>query len=166
MGDFFMINWSEVNPRHFEKFVYHALRYMNFTNRKWFGRGGSDGGRDVCATWCENIPFGLTYERKWIFQCKRWKTMPTTLQIYEEVTKAISHRFDHWVMVIPLDPTASVIDYVSSLEKNFRHERIKIDIIPLAQIEEILHTYPELRNVLTEGYLLTQSEGSDMIDES
>ncbi|PGZ57416.1 hypothetical protein COE58_25825 [Bacillus cereus] len=160
------MNWSEVNPRHFEKFVYHALGCMEFNNRQWFGRGGGDGGRDVCATWHEDLPFGLSYERKWIFQCKKWKRMPTTLQIYEEITKAIYHRFDHWVMVIPIDPTAGVIDYAAKLESNFRNERIRISIIPLAQIEEILAEYPELRNVLTEGTLLTQNGGSELTDES
>jgi len=56
-------------------------------------------------------------------------------------------------MVIPLDPPSNFIDYISRLEKNFESTGIKLGIIPLAQIEEILHTYPELRNVLTEGNL-------------
>jgi len=148
-----MIDWKQVDPRNFEKFVYHAIGRVGFKNRKWFGRGGSDKGRDVCATWYENLPFGLAYEKKWIFQCKRWKRVPTNLQIYEEITKAIEHEADHWVMVIPLDPPSNLIDYISNLEKKLQREGIKLGIIPLAQIEEILHTYPELRNILIEGNL-------------
>lgn len=148
-----MIDWNQVNPHYFEKFVQHVLGIVGFKNREWYGRGGSDKGRDVCATWYEQVPFGLAYERKWIFQCKKWRRMPTTLQVYEEITKAIQHKADHWVMIIPLNPSSNIIDYIASLEKNFQLERMKLDFVPLAQIEELLFKHPELRNVLVEGVI-------------
>ncbi|WP_255259308.1 restriction endonuclease [Bacillus toyonensis] len=68
-----MINWDTVNPRHFEKFIFHVLAKKGFKNREWYGRGGSDRGRDVVATYYVELPFNLGYEQKWIFQCKRVK---------------------------------------------------------------------------------------------
>ncbi|QUW23373.1 restriction endonuclease [Sporosarcina sp. Marseille-Q4063] len=145
-----MIDWKTVDPRYFEKFIFHFLKELGFRNREWFGRGGGDRGRDVCATWYEELPFGMGYQRKWIFQCKRWKTMPSTGDIYEEISKAVQHQPDHWVMVIPLDPTSSVIDYFIKMELNFG---IKLSIIPLSQLEEIIVEFPYLLSVLTEGYI-------------
>lgn len=149
-----MIEWESVNARYFEKFVYHALGELGFTNREWHGRGGGDKGRDVVATWIERIPLGLSYQRKWIFQCKRWKKMPSTNQIYNEISTALAHSPDHWVMVLPLDPTSGVMDYLHQLQENlFENKNVKLSIIPKAQLEELLHRYPHLMNVLTEGHL-------------
>ena len=144
-----MIDWKEVDPRNFEKFIYHALKIVGFKNREWFGRGGGDQGRDVLATWYEELPFDMGYQRKWIFQCKRWRRMPSQGSIYEEISKAAQHSPDHWVMVIPLDPTSSVIDYLS----NF-----KISMNPLSQLEEIVNEHPELVNILINGNLISRSE--------
>lgn len=154
-GHVIMVKWNEVDPRHFEKFAYHFLQELGFRNRKWFGRGGSDKGRDVWATWYEELPFGIGYERKWIFQCKRWKRMPTNGQIYDEISKAAQHNPDHWVMIIPLNPTSDVIDYFEVMQNHFK---FKLSIVPLAQLEEIINEYPKLINVLKEGVLKGVSE--------
>lgn len=45
-----LINWKEVQASNFEKFIYHSLGFEGFKKREWFGRGGSDRGRDVVAT--------------------------------------------------------------------------------------------------------------------
>lgn len=149
-----MIEWENVDARHFEKFVYHALNDLGFTNREWHGRGGGDRGRDVVATWTERIPLGLSYQRKWIFQCKRWKKMPSQNQIFSEVATAMAHKPDHWVMVLPLDPTSNVIDYFHQLEQSiYENRNVKLSIIPKAQLEELLTQYPHLMNVLKEGHL-------------
>lgn len=71
------INWSEIDNRHFEKFIYYLLAYEGkFFQRMWFGKGGGDKGRDIVAKNFEQLPFRLGYERKWVFQCKKWKKRP------------------------------------------------------------------------------------------
>ncbi|MCT9852295.1 restriction endonuclease [Priestia megaterium] len=150
-----MIQWEDIDARYFEKFIFHFLKELGFKNRKWYGRGGGDKGRDVTAQWIEQLPFEMSYERKWIFQCKRWKKMPSSSQILKEISTAVQHQPDHWVMVLPLDPTANVMDYLAKLEKNFN---FKLSIIPKAQLEEILFQYPYLINVLKEGHLPEGSE--------
>ncbi|AFQ19766.1 hypothetical protein P9133_26850 [Bacillus thuringiensis] len=142
--------WTEINDRYFEKFVYHLLSYgeTTFHNRTWFGRGGGDKGRDVVANTIERLPFGLAYERKWIFQCKRWKNMPDQGVLYKEAAKAAEHRPDYWILVIPLEPSSGRYDYIKFLEETFP---FKVWIITLAQIEEILHNYPELESILLTG---------------
>ncbi|MEV5038875.1 restriction endonuclease [Peribacillus frigoritolerans] len=71
-----MIDWTSVDPKHFEKFVYYTVSKLGYRNREWFGRGGGDRGRDVLAYSFEELPFNLGYQRKWIFQCKRWLKFP------------------------------------------------------------------------------------------
>lgn len=71
-----MINWDSINPRYFEKFIFHVLGKKGFRNREWFGRGGGDKGRDVVAKYYVELPFNLGFEQTWIFQCKREKRMP------------------------------------------------------------------------------------------
>lgn len=113
-----MINWSEINPSYFEKFIHYILGKEGFFNRQWFGRGGGDSGRDVVAYTSENLPFHLGYQRKWIFQCKRWRKHPTPTQLMNEILTAQQHKPDFWVMVIPLNLTASQMDYIDNLNKN------------------------------------------------
>ncbi|MFS1519447.1 restriction endonuclease [Bacillus sp. SCS-151] len=144
-----MINWKQVDHRHFEKFVYSILRRMEFKNIQWFGRGGSDQGRDVVAKTYETLPFNLGYERKWVFQCKKWATMPNNSTIVNEIiTVNELHSPDFWVMVIPVDLTSSQLDFIESLNRNYP---FKIIIIPLVHIEEMLFEFPETKNILING---------------
>lgn len=148
-----MIQWERVNPTHFEKFVYYTISKLGFKNREWFGRGGGDGGRDVVATTYEELPFNLGYERKWIFQCKKWAKMPANYLIVNEILTASQHSPDFWVLVIPVDLTASQIDYIRHLNKSYS---FKIIVIPLSAIEEIIRVYPETQNILINGTLLEE----------
>lgn len=145
-----LINWKEVQASNFEKFIYHSLGFEGFKKREWFGRGGSDRGRDVVATRYEDLPYGLGYERTWIFQCKKWRRMPNNLQIQTEIATAAQHHPDFWVMVVPLNPPANTIDYFKNLQRSYP---FKIILMPLVAIEEILHKRPELRHVLEKGHL-------------
>jgi len=145
-----VIDWKTIDARYFEKFIYHALGYEGFRNLLWFGRGGSDKGRDVVGTTYEELPFGLGYERKWVFQCKKWAKMPSPGTLFDEISKASQHVPDFWVLSIPLNATSDMIDYLSRLEHNFR---FKIILMPLVAIEEIIHKYPQLVNVLKYGDL-------------
>lgn len=147
-----LINWREVKARNFEKFIYHFLESEGFENRKWFGQGGGDRGRDIVATRHEKLPFNLGYNRKWIFQCKKWSRMPRNIDIVNELMTASQHKPDFWVLVIPVEPSASVIDYFNELDRN-NPFNIRVILIPLVAIEEILHKRPELRHVLEKGYL-------------
>ncbi|GHH98637.1 restriction endonuclease [Neobacillus kokaensis] len=143
------INWSEVNHQHFEKFIYYLLAFEgHFYNRMWFGKGGGDKGRDVVAKTFEKLPFGLAYERKWIFQCKKWATMPDKGAIMNEAFTVMEHKPDYWVLVIPVDPSPDKIDYFSVIEEN---ANFKMVVIPLSQIQELLYKYPELKYVLLNG---------------
>ncbi|WP_141096683.1 restriction endonuclease [Bacillus cereus] len=145
-------DWTKIDDRYFEKFVYYLLAYEGdkFYNRIWFGRGGGDKGRDVVAKTFETLPFGLGYERKWIFQCKRWKNMPDQGVLYKEAAKAAQHNPDYWVLVIPIEPSAGQYDYVKFLEEAFVRP-FKVWMITLSQIQEILEKYPVLESVLLNG---------------
>ncbi|USK46360.1 restriction endonuclease [Cytobacillus oceanisediminis] len=144
------INWKEVNPTDFEKFIYYILPKLGFRNREWFGRGGGDRGRDVVATTYEELPFNIGYERKWVFQCKKWATFPQNHIILNEISTAMQHSPDFWVLVIPVNLTASQIDYIQFLNKSYD---FKVQVIPLVEIEEIVRTFPETKELLITGTL-------------
>lgn len=148
-----MVNWKEVHYTNFEKFIYYALSKAGFRNRKWFGRGGGDKGRDVVAYTYEEKPFNLGYERKWIFQAKKWSKFPSNTIISNEIQTAKQHYPDFWVLAIPLELTAGQIEYLEFMDKN---NSFKIMVLPLAAIEEIIHEYPETRNILLYGKLLDE----------
>ncbi|KON88872.1 hypothetical protein AF332_20095 [Sporosarcina globispora] len=150
-----MIDWEKVHPTHFEKFIFYTISKIGFKNRQWFGRGGGDRGRDVVATTYEELPFNLGYERKWIFQCKKWVRMPANHIIMNEILTASQHSPDFWVLVIPVDLTASQIDYIQFLNQS---QPFKIIAIPLSSIEEIIRVYPETKDILINGTLI---EGED-----
>lgn len=150
-----MVDWKKVNPSHFEKFIYHTISNLGFKNRQWFGRGGGDRGRDIVATTYEELPFNLGYERKWIFQCKKWAKMPTANIIMNEIHTAAQHSPDFWVLVIPVDLSANQIDFMQHLNQNFP---FKIIVIPLSSIEEIIRVYPETKEILLSGTFI-ESEG-------
>lgn len=38
------MNWNRISPRNFEKFVFHALKYEDFYDRKWMGGTGGEKG--------------------------------------------------------------------------------------------------------------------------
>ncbi|WP_339192034.1 restriction endonuclease [Paenibacillus sp. FSL E2-0230] len=143
-----VLNWVDIDPRYFEKFVYRALQLEGFHNMEWHGRGGADRGRDVVAFSTEVLPFGLSYEIKWIFQCKKWRKFPSHAEILNEVSKAEQHSPDIWVLVIPVDATSSMIDYFKFLQNS---KSYKVKLMPLIDVESIINKHPKLEKVLLEG---------------
>lgn len=150
-----MINWKSIAPNNLEKFIFYTLSKLGFNNREWFGGGGGDRGRDIVATTYEELPFNLGYERKWIFQCKKWAKMPQRHIIMNEIATAAQHSPDFWVLVIPINLTSSQLDYINFLNQS---QPFKIIVLPLVAIEEILFAFPETKNILLNGEL---SEGKD-----
>lgn len=105
------MNFSDVDPKNFELFTKYLLQREGFHNIDWFGRGGGDRGRDVLAYTTEKLPMHLSYERKWIFQCKKYKKFPQNSVLTNEVATAVQHRIDIWVLAIPLEITSSQLDF-------------------------------------------------------
>lgn len=151
------ISWNEVEPENFEKFVYHLIIDKNFKNVRWFGKGGGDKGRDVIGDYIENLPLGITVVTKWIFQCKRWRRMPSKNDILNEIGKVAEHRPDYWVLVIPVDPNPNFYDFLKQMEANYNY---KLLIIPLIQIERLIIENPQYKEILVEGEF-KKSEGTD-----
>lgn len=150
-----MINWTKIKPINFEKFIVYIIANIGFHNVEWYGNGGGDKGRDVVAYTFEELPFNLSYQRKWIIQCKRWSRFPTKGDILNEVASAIEHKPDFWVLAIPLNPTPDKIDYVESLGSNYS---IKTLILPLNVLEKMVYRYPESAKILLNGSLIERDD--------
>ncbi len=134
--------------------MFHALGKAGYTNREWHGEGGSDKGRDIVAFTYETLPYNLGYERKWVFQCKKRKKMPSLTEITNDMLKAASHKPDFWILVLSFNPTSNQMDTIyQSAEIYLDKTKTKCRIIILAEIEEILYSSPELIDVLYSGKL-------------
>lgn len=145
------MDFQNVDPHYFELFTKYILHYEGFHNIDWYGRGGGDRARDIVGYTREDLPFNLSYERKWIFQCKRYKKFPANNIIANEIATALQHEIDIWVLVIPLELTSSQLDYLKSLESIYK---IKVRYICLNDLEYFLNKYPDLEYVLLHGTLL------------
>jgi len=147
-----MIKWEEVSGTNFEAFMFHTLGQAGFRNREWHGEGGSDKGRDIVAFTYEELPFKLGYERKWVFQCKKRKKMPSITEITNDMLKVASHKPDFWVLVLSFNPTSNQMDTIySNAELYLGKTRCRIFI--LAEVEEIISGNPVLIEVLYYGKL-------------
>lgn len=70
--------WSQLTPTEFEELCSIILEAMGFTDIKWYGKLGSDKGRDLTAK-KEESPLPSTKRMaKWVIQCKRYVTKPPT----------------------------------------------------------------------------------------
>jgi len=58
-----MIEWSKVFPEELEKFCAELLERSEFTNVKWFVRGGGDKGHELVAT-CIGEPLPKAHHPK------------------------------------------------------------------------------------------------------
>ncbi|MCC3357759.1 hypothetical protein [Bacillus sp. REN16] len=132
--------------------MFHALGQAGFRNREWHGEGGSDRGRDIVAYTYEELPFKLGYERKWVFQCKKRKKMPSLTEITNDMIKAASHKPDFWVLALSFNPTSNQMDTIYS-NAGLYLDKTKCRIMILAEIEEIINSNPNLINVLYHGKL-------------
>lgn len=120
-----------------EQDILAAREELQRMMKKWLGRGGGDKGRDIVAFKNEELPFNLGYQRKWIFQCKRWKKMPTTTRIINEIDTALQHKPDFWILVIPINPTPDQIDYFTFIE--IINE--KLHITGIKYVDDILNEF-------------------------
>lgn len=144
------MDFLTVDPKNFEQYTKYILQKEGFHNIDWYGGGGGDGGRDIVAYTVENLPLNLRYERKWIFQCKRYKKFPQNSVLFNEITTASQHDIDIWVLVIPLEITSAQLDFLKKLENTYK---IKVRHITLSDLNHYLYKYPELETVLLTGRL-------------
>jgi hypothetical protein len=128
--------------------MFHALGRAGFKNREWHGRGGGDRGRDIVSYTYEDLPLNLGYERKWVFQCKKRKKMPSITEITNDMITAASHKPDFWILVLSFPPSSSQMDTIYTNAEKYLGRETKCRIFILAEVEEIISSNPDLVNVL------------------
>ena len=74
--------------------------------------------------------------------------------MFNEISTALEHKPDFWVLAIPLDPSANKIDFIEKLSENYGSHNFKTKIITLRDIETLLHNYPEAKQILMRGSVL------------
>jgi hypothetical protein len=120
------ITWSQITPTQFEELCSVILEAIGFTDIKWYGKLGSDTGRDLTAN-KEEAPLPSTKRMaKWVVQCKRYLTKsPTRRDIQSFLDDALVYSPDHVFIMITNTLSANTKDWI---EKAKRTPRYPFDI--------------------------------------
>ncbi|MBK5191067.1 MAG: restriction endonuclease, partial [Methanosarcinales archaeon] len=131
------IDWSKIEPKKFEELCHRILTLNGFANIQWFGKYGSDRGRDLVAEKVELPLPGIVKVGRWIIQCKRFISRPPTI---EELNKAIiwneAHKADYLLFIITNVLTSDTKDWIVK-----RSEEVHFSIF--------LWEEPDIKNELT-----------------
>ena len=118
-----MIKWSDIEPTQFESLCYELLEQNGFTNLQWFGKSGSDKGRDIVAVKLEEPLSGIRIEQKWSVHCKRYvKAPPSKAEMETFLAGVREHSPDVVLLVISNTLSASTKDWLNAVRSEYRFE--------------------------------------------
>lgn len=118
-----MINWEKISPTEFEELCYELMSLNGFKNLAWYGKGGSDKGRDLTAIKFEEPISGIQKSSKWIIQCKRYtKATITKSEIEAFLCDAREHSPDSVLLVLTNTLSSNVKDWLEAVRRDYRFE--------------------------------------------
>ena len=118
-----MINWEKISPTEFEELCYELMALLGFKNIKWYGKGGSDKGRDLTADKIEEPISGIQKESNWIIQCKRYtKAAITKSEIESFLCAAREHAPDSVLLILTNTLSSNVKDWFDVVRKDYSFE--------------------------------------------
>lgn len=95
---------NDLSASGFQNLVYDLLNMLDFTKIKQRG-GGSDGGRDLEATYVYSRPNGEKQEVKCWLQCKKQNKGVSFGQIHEDIARASNQKIDEYYIFSNFDTT-------------------------------------------------------------
>lgn len=114
------IVWENFTPEDFEKLCYQILELNNFQNLSWFGKKGSDKGRDILAhKFNEPLP-NIKKEELWLVQCKRFINKKIGKnEIVSLLNSALEHKPNYVLLILTNTLTANTKDWLKSIRTNY-----------------------------------------------
>jgi hypothetical protein len=113
------IDWDQVDFTEFELIALCLVEAMGFDRPRLIS-GPGDQGVDLIA-FQPQYPQGIPlHDRKWIFQCKKVRTL-RKIDITEELANFASQRIDTWVLVTSCSPSPAFQRWFQALEQAQRY---------------------------------------------
>lgn len=118
-----MINWKNITAEEFEELCFLLLENNNFTNLRWFGKGGADRGRDIIADKLTQPLANITAVQRWLIQCKRYteKTI-TKSELTESFNCARQHNVQCYLLAMTNTLSADMKDWLDSIRDEYKFE--------------------------------------------
>ena len=116
-----MIDWETIEPKQFEFLCSLILEVNDFTQIQWFGKSGSDKGRDLVAKKYDEPITGHKRLAKWVVQCKRLiKSKLTKTDISEFLNSCKEHEPDNVLIIVTQTLSSNMKDWIESIKKEFK----------------------------------------------
>jgi Restriction endonuclease len=116
-----MIDWKQLDPTQFEELCYELLEHNGFKNIEWYGKGGSDKGRDLTAIKIEEPLSGIQTRQQWLIQCKRYTSKVLSKgDINDFLVAAQEHSPDVVLLIVTATFTADVRDWLKSVRMDYK----------------------------------------------
>lgn len=117
------INWSLLSPSQFEELCYRILEIYDFTQIQWFGKHGSDKGRDITARKVEKPIPSIQVEKRWIVQCKRYIEKPPGInEISYFLNCCREHKPDKALLILTNTLTSGTKDWLEKIKDEYSFE--------------------------------------------
>ena len=115
------MDWENIDPQQFEQICYLVLEANGFTQIEWFGKGGSDKGRDLVAKLHDEPLPGHKRYTKWIVQCKRLiKKQLQKSDISDFLNSCREHEPDNALLIVTNTLSANLKDWLNSIKKDYK----------------------------------------------
>lgn len=114
------ISWSTIKPKEFEKLCCLILEANGFSDIQWFGRRGSDKGRDIIARRTECPLPSLQIQSRWVIQCKRYVAKPPSkTDLASFLASAREHKPDRVLIVVTNTLSSGTKDWLHSVREDY-----------------------------------------------
>ena len=134
------IDFQTISDRRFEELCFDLLLRLGFTGLTW-RQGSADSGRDIEGSFHITNPLIESYDEKWFFECKNWKTGLPVTEFGSKIAWADAERPKHLVVM-----TSSHItnDTRIWLDKLAIQKSYSIHVIEGKFLKKILLSYSDL----------------------
>lgn len=152
------IDFLKLSDSEFEEVCFELLIKLGFKGLVW-RRGGSDSGRDIEGRFSVNNPLVESYDEKWFFECKRYKSGISPELLNSKIAWADAEKPKHLVIFVSsyiTDGSRTWLDKIS-IEKYYsihviEGKRLKnlllrfSDIVTKYFVDQYLKLLAEARN--------------------
>lgn len=115
-----MTKWENITPVEFEELCYILLEHNGFRNLKWYGKSGSDRGRDIMAQKVTELIGNTTELQTWLCQSKRYTEKKISkLDLAESLNSAREHQIDYFLLAISATLTSDMKDWLDSIKRDY-----------------------------------------------
>ncbi len=135
MSKYSFLCWDRINAGEFEQLCQAILGSLGFANLVRIG-GSGDRGRDIVCNLTINVGKNLSFMTNWVVQCKHYCYSPTVSKLKDDLTKALQHEPDFWLLMTSASPLSpSVHDWLRAVEKKqFSFRILVMDGVEISRI--------------------------------